>query len=91
MAITEKELHTLFHHFLEDEVLIVITNFKDISVDQVIKCSLPFRCCLRGLLKVVNFLLTYISVQNFLVDSSTETGRNTTFSVLDKERLVILV
>jgi hypothetical protein len=33
LAIAEKELNALLHHLLEDKVLIIITDFKNIGVD----------------------------------------------------------
>ena len=41
LSVSEEELHARFHHILEDEILVIIARFKDISVDQVIQCCFP--------------------------------------------------
>ena len=91
LTITEEEHDTGFHHILEDEIFVIVADLYDVTHDKVIKSGLPLGSEFIGLRVIVDLLLGDFSIEDFLVHTGTEMGRNSTLSVLDEEGLVVLL
>jgi len=91
LTVTEEEHNASFELVLENKVLVIVADFGDVALNQVVKRSLPLRCKLVSLAVVVNFLLSYFSIKNLLVHAGPQRVGDTALGVLDKKWLVVLL
>ena len=89
LAVSEEEHDAGFHHVLENEVFIVVTALVDVAHHQIINSRLPLGSQFVRLCVVVDFFLRDFSVKNFLVHACSEIRGDSTFGVLNQERLVV--
>ena len=91
LSVSVEEHDTGFHHVLEDEVLVIVTAFENVTHDQVIEDRFPLGSYFVSLSKVVDLLLSDLCIENLLVHAGSKIGGNSTLCILDKERLILLV
>ena len=91
LGISEEEHHTRLHHVLEDEVLVVVADFKDVLHYEIVEGCLPLDGAIECTLEIVDFFLPDFGIEDFLVDLASQTGWNTTLGVLDQERLIFFL
>lgn len=89
MPVSEEKKYALFNHVLENEVLIIVALDHDVSVYQIIYSRLILAELFLQISEMINFFLGDISIQNFLVNSTSQCGGNTSFSVLNQVRLIV--
>ena len=90
LTVTIEEHDASLKHVLKDEVLVIIADFNDIALDEIVERSLPLGRRLVGLCVVVDLFLSDFSVQDFLVHARAQTVRDTSLGVLNEEWLIVL-
>ena len=91
LSVSEEEHHASLHHILEDEEFVIVADFANVTHYEIIEDCFPLGSHFMSLSEVVYFLLCDICVQNLLVHASSEIRRDTTFRILYKKWLVILL
>lgn len=91
LSVSEEEEHALLNHILKDEVLVIIALDHDVRVDQVVDRRLKFVELVLKIGEVVDVFLGDVCVQDFLVDSTSQCGRDSSLSVLDEIWLIVLL
>lgn len=89
LTIAVEEHHASLHHVLEDEILVVVADLKDVARNQVIDGRLPPGSCFVRLCIVVDFLLCDLGVEDLFVHARAQMWRDAALSILHEERLVV--
>lgn len=91
LSISKEEQHASLYHVLEDKVLVVVAKINDISLQQIIYSRLPLISLLVDCVDVIYFLLRSLGIQNLFIDLVSQCGRDSSFGILHKEGLVVLL
>ena len=83
LTVTIEEHDASLKHVLEDEVLVIIADFDNIALDEIIKRSFPLSCSFVGLRVVIDLFLSDFGVQDFLVHAGAQTIGNASLGVLN--------
>ena len=91
LSVPEESKQTLLKHILEYEIFVVITHLKNVTKNYVVNGCFPLSVLIGKVSEIVNLLLGDVSVKNLLVDSASEGWWHSSFGILHKEGLVVLL
>jgi hypothetical protein len=74
---------------LENKVFVIVANFLHVGKNKIVENAFPLLVIFVMLNEVIHFFLSYISIENFLVNSIAESGRHTSLGKLNQVRLVV--